>query len=235
LVFDIISAVPGLLQSPFEHSILKRAADRGLIEINVIDLRNYGLGKHRQIDDYQYGGGAGMVMMVEPLDNCINELKSVNTYDEVIFLTPDGKTYNQAEANRLSTLQRVLIILGHYKGIDQRIRDHHVTLELSIGDYVLSGGELPAAVLVDSIARLIPGVLNDGTSALTDSYQDDLLSPPVYSRPEIYNDWKVPSVLLSGHDKNIEEWRFDQSVIKTKKLRPDLLKDEDGDNDQRGS
>jgi tRNA (guanine37-N1)-methyltransferase len=232
LVFDIISAVPELLKSPFEHSILKRAIQRSLIEINIIDLRRYGIGRHQQIDDYQYGGGAGMVMLVQPLDDCITALKSQHQYDEIIFLTPDGRTYRQAEANRLSTLNRVMILLGHYKGIDQRIRDNHVTLELSIGDYVLSGGELPAAVLVDSIARLIPGVLNDGTSALTDSFQDDLLAPPVYSRPEDYNGWTVPEVLLSGHDKRIEEWRYEMAYRKTRKLRPDLLKEEEGTDDQ---
>jgi len=225
LIFDIISAVPDLLKSPFEHSILKRAIQNKLLEVNIVDLRAFGFGKHQQIDDYQYGGGAGMVMMVEPLDNCISELKSKNTYDEIIFLTPDGQTYNQAQANELSLLNRVMIILGHYKGIDQRIRDMHVTRELSIGDYVLSGGELPAAVLVDSIARLIPGVLNDGTSALTDTFQDNLLAPPVYTRPAEYNGKNVPDVLLSGHDKNIDDWRYEQALEKTKRLRPDLLED----------
>lgn len=222
MTFDIISAVPDLLESPFAHSILKRAADRGLIEINLIPLREYGLGPNNQIDDYQYGGGAGMVMMVEPLDKCITELKSRNHYDEIIFVSPDGQTYKQSTANRLSLLNRVMIILGHYKGIDQRIRDMHVTLELSIGDYVLSGGELPAAVLVDSICRLIPGVINDGASALTDSHQDNLLAPPVYTRPAIYKEREVPPILLSGHDKNIEEWRLDQAEKKTKERRPDL-------------
>ena len=225
MIFDIISAVPDLLKSPFEHSILKRAIQNKLLEVNIVDLRAFGFGKHQQIDDYQYGGGAGMVMMVEPLDNCISELKSKNTYDEIIFLTPDGQTYNQAQANELSLLNRVMIILGHYKGIDQRIRDMHVTRELSIGDYVLSGGELPAAVLVDSIARLIPGVLNDGTSALTDTFQDNLLAPPVYTRPAEYNGKNVPDVLLSGHDKNIDDWRYEQALEKTKRLRPDLLED----------
>ncbi len=225
MVFDIISAVPDLLQSPFQHSILKRAVDKQLLEINIIELRKYGLGPHNQIDDYQYGGGAGMVMMVEPLDKCISELKAAHKYDEVIFVTPDGKTFNQSKANELSLKNRIMIILGHYKGIDQRIRDMHVTLELSIGDYVLSGGELPAAVIVDSISRLIPGVLNDGTSALTDSHQDNLLAPPVYTRPADYNGRQVPEVLLSGHDKKIEEWREEQAVQKTEALRPDLLED----------
>ena len=226
MVFDIVSAVPELLRSPFEHSILNRAIKNKVIEVNVIDLRDYGIGKHKQIDDYQYGGGAGMVMKPEPLDACISELKSNNTYDEIIFLTPDGTTYNQSIANSLSLKQRLLLILGHYKGIDQRIRDMHVTLELSIGDYVLSGGEIPATVLVDSISRLIPGVINDGTSALSDSHQDGLLAPPVYTRPASYKGMDVPDILLSGHDAKIEEWRLTQSEEKTKKLRPDLLEDE---------
>jgi len=225
MVFDIITAVPELLQSPFQHSIMKRAIDKKLVEINIIELRNYGTGPHSKIDDYQYGGGAGMVMMVEPLDRCITELKAQHTYDEVIFVTPDGQTYNQGKANELSLKNRILIILGHYKGIDQRIRDMHVTLELSIGDYVLSGGELPAAVLVDSISRLIPGVINDGTSALTDSHQDKLLAPPVYTRPATYKDQTVPEILLSGNDKLIDDWRLEQAEQKTKDRRPDLLEE----------
>lgn len=225
MVFDIITAVPDLLQSPFQHSILKRAVDRNLLEVNLVHLRDFGKGPHNQIDDYQYGGGAGMVMMVEPLDDCITQLKSKYSYDEIIFVTPDGETYNQQKANALSLKERIMIILGHYKGIDQRIREMHVTMELSIGDYVLSGGELPAAVLVDSIARLIPGVINDGTSALTDSHQDKLLAPPVYTRPAEYKGHSVPDVLLSGHDKNIDEWRQEQAEIKTKEIRPDLLED----------
>ncbi len=222
MVFDIISVVPELLRSPFEHSILQRAIKKEIIEVNVIDLRAYGIGNNLQLDDYQYGGGAGMVMMVEPLDKCIKTLKANNDYDEIIYLTPDGKTYNQSLANRLSLGNRLMLILGHYKGIDQRIRDMHVTMELSIGDYVLSGGELPAAVLVDSISRLIPGVIGDGTSALTDSHQDNLLAPPVYTRPAIYDGHAVPDVLLSGHDKNIAEWRLSESERKTKEIRPDL-------------
>ena len=222
MVFDIITAVPELLESPFSHSILKRGIDAGLLEINIINLRAYGLGKHHQIDDYQYGGGAGMVMMVEPLDNCISELKSQHTYDEVIYLTPDGDTFDQGIANHLSTKDRLMLILGHYKGIDQRVRDLHVTREISIGDYVLSGGELPAAVLVDSVSRLIPGVMNDGTSALTDSFQDGLLAPPVYTRPADYKGHTVPEVLLSGHDKNIDDWRQSQSEEITERKRPDL-------------
>lgn len=225
MIFDIISAVPELLTSPFEHSIMQRAQKAGLLEINVISLRDYGLGPHNQIDDYQYGGGAGMVMMIEPLDNCISELKSQNAYDEIIFLTPDGSTFDQRTANALSLKNRILLILGHYKGIDQRIRDMHVTMEVSIGDYVLSGGELPAAVLVDSVARLIPGVLNDAASALSDSHQDKLLAPPVYTRPSEYKGHVVPEVLLSGNDRLIEEWRLEKSEEKTQAFRPDLLED----------
>ncbi len=225
MVFDIISIVPELLQSPFQHSILKRAIDNKLLEVNIIDLRKFGKGAHKKTDDYQYGGGSGMVMMVEPLDTCISELKEQHHYDEVIFVTPDGQTYDQNKANELSLQKRIMIILGHYKGIDQRIRDMHVTLELSIGDYVLSGGELPAAVLVDSISRLIPGVINDGTSALTDSHQDGLLAPPVYTRPANYKGRTVPDVLLSGNDKLIDEWRLEQAELKTEQRRPDLLED----------
>lgn len=222
MIVDIISAVPDLLNSPFSHSIMARAGDRNLLNVNVINLRSYGLGKHRQIDDYQYGGGAGMVMMAEPLDNCINDLKSQYDYDEVIFMTPDGKLHNQKLANKLSLKNRIMVICGHYKGIDERIREHHVTMEISIGDYVLSGGELAAAVLVDSIGRLIPGVLNDESSALSDSFQDDLLAPPVYSRPADYKGWKVPEILLSGNDKLIEEWRMNEAIKRTKERRPGL-------------
>lgn len=223
LHIDILSAVPKLLESPFQHSIIKRAQDRGLISIKSHDLRNWGLGKHNQIDDYQYGGGAGMVMMAEPLDNAISFLKSQRTYDEVVFLTPDGKPYNQAMANELSLSQNLLLICGHYKGIDERIREKHVTREITIGDYVLSGGEIAAAVLVDSIGRLIPGVINDETSALSDSFQNDLLAPPVYTRPAEYDGMKVPDVLLSGHDARIEDWREEQAQLRTLKRRPDLL------------
>ena len=222
MVFDIITAVPELLESPFAHSILKRGIDADLLEINIINIRDYGVGKHNQIDDYQYGGGAGMVMMVEPLDNCISQLKQSHNYDEIIYLTPDGETFKQGIANHLSTMERLMLILGHYKGIDQRIRDMHITKEISIGDYVLSGGELPAAVLVDAVSRLIPGVMNDGTSALTDSFQDDLLAPPVYTRPAAYKGHVVPDVLLSGHDKNISDWRQQQSEDITDRKRPDL-------------
>ena len=225
MIFDIISAVPELLKSPFEHSIMQRAVKAGLIEINVIDIREYGLGAQKQIDDYQYGGGAGMVIMPEPLDKCIRKLKEENVYGEIVFLSPDGSLFNQQTANYLSLKGRIMLILGHYKGIDQRIRDTHVTMELSIGDYVLSGGELPAAVLVDAVARLIPGVLNDATSALTDSHQDKLLAPPVYTRPADYKGLRVPEVLLSGNDALIDEWRYKQSVEKTKERRPDMMDD----------
>jgi tRNA (guanine37-N1)-methyltransferase len=220
---DIITVVPELLRSPFEHSIMKRAGDKGLLDINVIQLRNFGLGIHKQVDDYQFGGGAGMVMMCEPLDTCISSLKSERTYDQVIYMTPDGQTFNQKIANRLSCFENIMIICGHYKGIDQRIRDMHVTMELSIGDYVLSGGELAAAVVVDAIGRLIPGVLNDETSALTDSFQDNLLAPPVYTRPAEFKGHKVPEILLSGHERKIDEWRYEEALRITTEKRPDLL------------
>jgi tRNA (guanine37-N1)-methyltransferase len=221
--FDIISAVPELLESPFQHSIIKRAIKRGLISIDIINLRNYGLGKHSQIDDYQYGGGAGMVMMPEPLDNCILDLKKKKDFDEIIYMTPDGERYDQKMANTLSLRSNIMLICGHYKGIDQRIRDMHVTMEVSIGDYVLSGGELGAAVLVDSIGRLIPGVLNDEASALTDSFQDDLLAPPIYTRPSEYKGLKVPDVLLNGNEAHITKWREDTAYQITKDKRPDLI------------
>jgi tRNA (guanine37-N1)-methyltransferase len=224
---DIITVLPELLRSPFEHSILKRAADKGLLEVHLHDLRTFGKGTYKQVDDYAFGGGAGMVMMIEPLVDCIESLKSQRNYDEVIYLTPDGHTLNQKIANTLSLKQNLLLICGHYKGIDQRVRDHWVTMEISIGDYVLSGGELAAAVLVDTIGRLIPGVLNDETSALTDSFQDDLLAPPVYTRPADFNGLTVPEVLLSGHEAKIEEWRYEQSIERTRIRRPDLLKDGD--------
>ncbi len=221
---DIITVLPELLRSPFEHSILKRAQAKGLVEVNLIDLREYGLGKHKQVDDYAFGGGAGMVMMVEPIANCISKLKSERNYDEIIYMTPDGKTFNQKTANTLSLLKNIIILSGHYKGVDERIREHFITKEISIGDYVLSGGELPAAIVSDAIIRLIPGVLNDETSALTDSFQDNLLAPPVYTRPADYNGWQVPDILLSGHEKNIEKWRHDKAIERTTKRRPDLLK-----------
>jgi tRNA (guanine37-N1)-methyltransferase len=220
---DIISVIPELIESFLTHSIIKRAKDKGLLKINLISLREYGIGKYRQVDDYQYGGDAGMVMMCEPLGACIEDLKKNTQYDEIIFLCPDGKTYNQKIANSLSLKENILMICGHYKGIDERIREKYVTLEISIGDYVLSGGELAAAVLADSIGRLIPGVLNNESSALSDSFQDNLLSPPVYTRPEVWEGMEVPSILLSGHQKNIEQWKQDQSIARTQERRPDLL------------
>lgn len=220
---DIISVLPELMESPFKTSILKRAMDKGLAEVHFHQLREWAINKHRQIDDEPYGGGAGMVMMVEPLDKCISNLKSERSYDEVIYLTPDGITLNQKIANSLSIKDNLIFICGHYKGIDQRVRDLHVTKEISIGDYVLTGGELAACVLADSIIRLIPGVLNDEQSALTDSFQDDLLSPPIYTRPENYKGLVVPKILLSGNFKQIEEWRHDEAVRITKEKRPDLL------------
>ncbi len=223
---DIISVLPELLESPFQHSILKRAADKGLLEVVVHDLRKYGLGKHQQVDDYQYGGGAGMVMMLEPVVSCMEDLQKERTYDEIIYMTPDGERFQQSIANQLSLKNNLLILCGHYKGIDERIREHFITREISVGDYVLSGGELPAAILVDAIGRLIPGVLGDETSALTDSFQDNLLAPPVYTRPAEYRGWKVPELLLSGNFPKIEEWRYEQALKRTQERRPDLLEDE---------
>ena len=222
---DIITVVPDLLNSPFAHSIMKRAMDKGLLEVNIINLRDHTTYARAQVDDYAFGGGAGMVMMIEPLANAIESLQKNTTYDEVIYLSPDGETFDQKMANSLSLKNNLLMICGHYKGIDQRVRDHFITKEISIGDYVLSGGELAAAVLTDAIGRLIPGVLNDETSALTDSFQDNLLAPPVYTRPEEFRGWKVPDVLLSGNHKLIEEWRNEESVKRTEERRPDLLKD----------
>jgi tRNA (guanine37-N1)-methyltransferase len=220
---DIISVVPELLESPFSHSILKRAKEKGLLEVNIYNLRNYTKYKHGQVDDYQFGGGAGMVMMPEPLVNAIESLQQETTYDEIIYMTPDGERLNQKTANLLSLKNNILIICGHYKGIDDRIREHFITREISVGDYVLSGGELAAAIVVDAIGRLIPGVLNDETSALTDSFQDNLLAPPVYTRPADFRGWKIPDILLCGDPKKIDEWRYEQSVIRTKQRRPDLL------------
>lgn len=222
---DIISVVPDLLTSPFSHSIMKRAKDKGLLEVNVINLRDYTTYARAQVDDYQFGGGAGMVMMAEPLVNAIEGLQKRTAYDDIIYLSPDGETFNQKMANSFSLKHNLLMICGHYKGIDQRVRDHFITKEISIGDYVLSGGELAAAVLTDAIGRLIPGVLNDESSALTDSFQDNLLAPPVYTRPEIFRGWGIPDVLKSGNHKLIEQWRHDQSVKRTTEKRPDLLDD----------
>ena len=221
--FDIITLLPELLASPLSHSIMQRARDKELLTVELHDLRAYGLGKHRQVDDYQFGGGAGMVMRCEPLAALLDELLAKRDYDEVIYLTPDGEPYAQRRANRLSLGQNLLLICGHYKGIDQRIRDEYVTLELSIGDYVLSGGELAAAVVVDSVGRLLPGVLNDETSALTDTFQDDMLAPPVYTRPATWRGRAVPAVLTSGHTGKIEAWREEQALARTRARRPDLL------------
>lgn len=222
--FDIITVLPGLLESPFTHSILQRAQKKGIAEIVVHNLRDYATNKQKSVDDYPYGGGSGMVMMIEPFAKCIEKLKSEREYDEVIFMTPDGVTLNQTTANELSIKKNIIILCGHYKGIDQRIRDLFVTREISVGDYVLSGGELPAAIVVDAVVRLIPGVLNDETSALSDSFQGDLLDAPVYTRPADWNGHKVPDVLLSGHEAKVNNWRHEQSLERTKKRRPDLLK-----------
>lgn len=221
--FDIITCQPDLLASPFSHSILKRAQNKGLVEIHVHDLRKYAINKHGQIDDYAFGGGAGMVMMIEPIARCLSDLKAERTYDAVVYMTPDGQRLTQPLVNRFCLFQRVVILCGHYKGVDERVRTEFVTHEISIGDYVLSGGELAAAVFTDAIIRLIPGVLNDESSALSDSFQDNLLAPPVYTRPADYQGLKVPEILLSGDTPRIEEWRFEQSVERTRQRRPDLL------------
>lgn len=220
---DIITVVPALLSGPFSHSIMKRAQDKGLLQVNVINLRDYTTYARAQVDDYPFGGGAGMVMMIEPLVNAVESLQKEKKYDDIIFLTPDGETFDQKMANTLSLKKNLLMICGHYKGVDQRFRDHFVTKEISIGDYVLSGGELAAAVITDAIGRLIPGVLNDETSALSDSFQDNLLAPPVYTRPEVFREWRVPEVLMSGNHQKIEEWRYESAVKRTQERRPDLL------------
>jgi tRNA (guanine37-N1)-methyltransferase len=231
---DILTVIPELLESPFQHSIMKRAQEKGLLTVQIHQLRKWAVNEYGMVDDYQYGGGAGMVMMCEPLTKAIEELaaqrkpaRPAGGFDEIIFLTPDGETFNQKMANSLSLKENLLLICGHYKGIDERIRQHFVTKEISIGDYVLSGGELPAAILVDAIGRLLPGVLNDETSALTDSFQDNLLAPPVYTRPVDFRGWKVPDILMSGDHKKIEEWRYEQSVQRTKERRPDIINNED--------
>ncbi|MFC4219950.1 tRNA (guanosine(37)-N1)-methyltransferase TrmD [Flagellimonas marina] len=220
---DIITVLPELLTSPFEASILKRAIEKDLVEVHLHNLRDYTSGNYKQVDDYQFGGGAGMVMMIEPIDKCISHLKAERTYDEVIYMTPDGETLNQSIANQISLKENLIILCGHYKGVDQRVRDMHVTCEISIGDYVLSGGELAAAVLCDAVIRLLPGVLNDETSALTDTFQDNLLAPPVYTRPSEYKGMEVPKILLSGDFPKIEKWREEQALERTQKRRPDLL------------
>ncbi len=221
----IISVVPELMESPFGHSIMKRAAAKGLLNITIHQLRKWAVNEYGMVDDYQFGGGAGMVMMCEPLANAIEELNAIHQFDEIIYLTPDGEVFNQGLANGLSLKKSLLFICGHYKGIDQRIRDHYITKEISIGDFVMSGGELAAAVIVDAIGRLIPGVLNDETSALFDSFQDNLLAPPVYTRPVEFRGWKVPDVLMSGDHKKIEDWRYEQALKRTEEKRPDLLED----------
>lgn len=221
---SIITCVPKLLESPFSDSILKRAIAKGLVTVEVIDLRNYSTDKHKSVDDYSYGGGAGMVMMIEPIDRCITELKSKRTYDEVMYMSPDGEQFSQSMANELSLKQNLILLCGHYKGVDERVREHLITREISIGDYVLSGGELAAAVIADSVIRLLPGVLNDETSALSDSFQNGLVAPPVYTRPAEYKGWEVPKVLISGHEAKIEEWRHEQSLERTQKRRPELFK-----------
>jgi tRNA (guanine37-N1)-methyltransferase len=220
---DILTIHPNLLKSPFEHSILQRAVEKKIVEINLHDIRSYSTDKHKNVDDYQFGGGAGMVMCIQPIADCIEKLKLERKYDAVIYMTPDGDRLNQSTSNHYSTFENIIILCGHYKGVDQRIRDHFITHEISIGDYVLTGGELAAAILCDSIIRLIPGVISDETSALTDSFQDKLLAPPVYTRPAEYKGWKVPEVLLSGNFPKIEEWRHEQAIQRTQKRRPDLL------------
>ena len=221
--FDIITCLPDLFDGPLTQSIVKRSMQKNIVDIHIHNLRDYATNVHKHVDDYAFGGGAGMVLTIEPIDRCISKLKETTAYDEVIYMTPDGETYNQRTANQLSLHQNLIILCGHYKGVDQRVRDHFVTKEISIGDYVLSGGELAAMVLVDSITRLIPGVLNDESSALTDSFQDNLLAPPVYTRPADYKGWKVPDVLLSGHEQKIADWRHDQAVKRTEERRGDLI------------
>ena len=219
---DILTILPDLLSGPFSHSILKRAVSKGLVEIHIHNIRDFATNKHKQVDDYAFGGGAGMVMMIEPIDRLISSLKEKCNYDEIIFLTPDGEQFNQQIANSISVKENIILLCGHYKGVDQRVRENLITRELSIGDYVLTGGELAAAVITDSIVRLIPGVISDETSALSDSFQDGLLAPPVYTRPSDYKGWKVPEILLSGNDKLIDEWKHNQSIERTINRRPDL-------------
>ena len=222
---DIITVLPEMLQGPLNCSILQRAQDRGLAEIVVHNLRDYTTNKHRKVDDYPFGGEAGMVMQIQPIDACISELKAQRDYDEVIFTSPDGEQFDQPMANQLSLLQNIIILCGHYKGVDWRVREHLITKEISIGDYVLTGGELPAAVIADAVVRIIPGVIGDEQSALSDSFQDNLLAPPVYSRPAVYKGWEVPEILLSGHEAKIAQWRYDMALERTRRLRPDLLGD----------
>jgi tRNA (guanine37-N1)-methyltransferase len=224
---DIITVLPELIESPLNYSIIKRAKEKGLVEINLINLRDFASDKYKSVDDYAFGGGAGMVMMIEPVFRALEKLKSERDYDEIIYTSPDGERFTQKIANQLSLMNNIIILAGHYKGVDQRIRDHLVTREISIGDYVLSGGELPAVIITDSLIRLIPGAMSDEQSALSDSFQDDLLAPPVYTRPSVYNGWKVPDILLSGNTGEIDKWRHEQALERTRKLRPDLNKDEE--------
>jgi tRNA (guanine37-N1)-methyltransferase len=221
---DILTLFPNMFESPFGHSIIKRAVEKELVTIGLHDIRDYSKSKHRSVDDYPFGGGAGMVMQIEPIDLCITHLKEQRTYDEIIYLSPDGELFDQKMANQLSTKQNIMFLCGHYKGVDERVREHLVTREVSIGNYVLTGGELATAIIVDAIVRLIPGAIGDEQSALSDSFQDDLISPPVYTRPAEYKGWKIPEILLSGHQAKIEEWRHEQSVLRTQQRRPDLLK-----------
>ncbi|HEX5170508.1 MAG TPA: tRNA (guanosine(37)-N1)-methyltransferase TrmD [Cyclobacteriaceae bacterium] len=220
---DIVTCLPKLIESPFNDSILKRAQSKKIVEVDIIDLRNYATGKHKSVDDYAYGGGAGMVLMIEPIDRCLSDLKTRRTYDDIIYLSPDGELFNQSLANELSLKKNIILLCGHYKGVDERVREHLITREISIGNYVLSGGELAAAVLADAVIRLIPGVLSDETSALSDSFQDNLLAPPVYSRPADYKGWKVPDVLISGHEAKIEAWKLEKSILRTRERRPGFL------------
>ncbi len=222
-----------MFESPFGHSMMKRAVQKGLVEIECVNIRDYSTSKHKSVDDYPFGGGAGLVMQIEPIDRCISALKEQRTYDEVIYLSPDGEVFDQKMANQLSGKKNLMFLCGHYKGVDERVREHLVTREISIGSFVLTGGELAAATIVDAVVRLIPGVLNDEQSALSDSFQDDLISPPVYTRPAEYNGWKVPDILLSGHQAKVEEWRHEQSILRTKQRRPDLLRDPDTTDDGR--
>lgn len=224
---DILSAVPKLLESPFSHSILKRAEEKELAKVVIHNLRDYTTDKHHRLDDYAFGGGAGMVLLIEPIANCINQLKSEREYDEIIYMSPDGELFNQQVANRMSSLQNVILLCGHYKGVDERVREHLITREISVGDYVLTGGELGAAIVSDAIIRLIPGVLNNETSALTDSFQDDIIAPPVYTRPANYHGWEVPAVLTSGDQEKIDTWRMEQSLLRTESRRPYLLGDDE--------
>lgn len=226
---DILTGLPELFKGPLDQSIIQRARERELVDIHIHNLRDYSTDKHRSIDDYAFGGGAGMVMSIGPIDRAIESLTSQRSYDEIIYTAPEGERYTQKTANKFSTLHNIIILCGHYKGVDQRVRDHLVTREISIGDYVMTGGELAAAVIIDTTVRLLPGVINDETSALTDSFQDDLLAPPVYTRPSNYKGWKVPDVLLSGNFPEIEKWREEQSIRRTRKYRPDLLDEDDGE------